>query len=103
VDLSNQLDRALYEAWLEWANRELKGSKPRLEAAAAAAVDAAVADPEQEPEPDLEPRPRPAADGLPIFGWLSSAGDGDREHVADWAHQLVRLKEEAQRARADAA
>jgi hypothetical protein len=42
VDLSSEQDRALYEAWLEWANRELKGSKARIEAAAAAAVDAAV-------------------------------------------------------------
>src|SRR5258708_24962258 len=42
VDLSSEQDRALYDAWLEWANRELKGSKARIEAAAAAAVDAAL-------------------------------------------------------------
>src|SRR5258708_30047371 len=43
VDLSSEQDRALYDAWLEWANRELTGSKARIEAAAAAAVDAALA------------------------------------------------------------
>ena len=43
MDLSSEQDRALYDAWLEWANRELTGSKARIEAAAAAAVDAALA------------------------------------------------------------
>lgn len=43
MDLSTEQERALYKAWLEWANRELKGSKARIEAAAAAAVDAALA------------------------------------------------------------
>ncbi len=42
MDLSSEQDRALYDAWLQWANRELKGSKARIEAAAAAAVDAAL-------------------------------------------------------------